>query len=134
MDQSKEMGKQTGFMLRELAHVARGSQGALSRNIGPTFWTNPDIECRPNSDLTQPIAIMDIHGKMDTFVNYYEEWDWKEGEFVDVGTMKDVPSNVAFWAEKENCMEGEATQTPQYEHIIHRDEFGLVLVPFHWNA
>ena len=61
---------------------------------------------------------------MDTFVNYYEEWDWKEGEFVDVGTMKDVPSNVAYWAEKENCMLSSGTQTPTYEQTVHRDELG----------
>ena len=85
------------------------------------------IITNPNSDLNRTIAILDIHGKMDTFVNYYEEWDWKEGEFLNVGTMKDVPSNVAFWAEKEGCTESSSTQQPTYEHIVHRDGFGFQL-------
>merc|ERR1712117_635455 len=69
-------------------------------------------------DLGQSIAVLDIHGKLDTFVNYYEEWDWKEGEFVYVGTMKDVPSNVAYWADKHNCEEASSTEQPQYEHVV----------------
>ena len=68
---------------------------------------------------------MDIHGKLDTFVNYYEEWDWKEGEFINVGTMKDVPSNVAYWADKHNCDEASSTEQPQYEHIVNRDGLGI---------
>ena len=100
-----------------------GRRNAVSRNLWPAFLT---------SDLNKTIAILDIHGKMDTFVNYYEEWDWKEGEFLNVGTMKDVPSNVAYWAEKENCMDSEATQTPQYEHIINRDEFGFAFWVYTW--
>ena len=77
------------------------------------------------SELNQSIAVLDIHGKLDTFVNYYEEWDWKEGEFVNVGTMKDVPSNVAYWADKHNCEEASSTEQPQYEHIVNRDGLGI---------
>ena len=40
-------------------------------------------------------------------------------------TVKDVPSNVAYWAEKENCQTEDSESTQQYEHIIHRDEFDL---------
>ena len=75
--------------------------------------------------MDKNLGILDIHGKADVFVNYYEEWDWKEGEFINVGTMKDVPSNVEYWAEKHNCLDLGTTQAPQYEHIVHRDEFGF---------
>ncbi len=50
-----------------------------------------------------PINIMHIHGDSDSIINYNENWDWKEGEFENVGTMRSVSNLLSFWNTKYNC-------------------------------
>ena len=84
----------------------------------------------PNScERSAPIAIMHMHGEADTMIPYATEWDWKEWD--SVGTMKDIPSLVAFWRDWNDCENTTNTMTEYGEHTVHDQCAGDVQVVHH---
>ena len=72
----------------------------------------------PNSCVQEEnVPIMHIHGLNDPIIAYGNTWDWKSWD--SVGTMKDIPSLVQFWAEKYNCQNESQTESADSLHIFH---------------
>ena len=84
----------------------------------------------PNSCTRKaPIAIMHLHGDRDATIPYASEWDWKAWD--SVGTMKDVPSLVAFWRDWNGCENTADTPTAYGQHTVHDGCAGGVRVEHH---
>ena len=79
-----------------------------------TMPINPD-----SCDQTNPIPIMHVHGKQDSIIAYDIEWDWKAWD--SVGTMRDIPGLVSFWADRYNCKEVTDTTTANARHVVHSE-------------
>lgn len=77
-----------------------------------TMPVNPD-----SCGQVNPVPILHVHGKQDNVIAYDVEWDWKAWDAV--GTMRDIPGLVTFWAEKYSCTEETDTTTGTVQHIIH---------------
>ena len=82
--------------------------------------------------LSGSVAVLHIHGKLDYIIDYDEDWDWKDGEHVGVGTMSNVPGIIDYWAQKSNCQD-ENTHSHLFggddvEHIVHTDCEGDVRI------
>ena len=75
-------------------------------------------------DLEGSIAVMHIHGKLDYIIDYDDDWDWKDGEHTDVGTMSSVPGMIDSWAERANCASSDTEADFFLEHITHEGCFG----------
>lgn len=81
--------------------------------------------CNPERN----IPIMHVHGVNDPIIAYSNTWDWKSWD--SVGTMRDIPSLVQYWADKYNCQnyqDGGSTtntssaissETVSMRHIVH---------------
>ncbi len=80
-------------------------------------------------DLTDPIAVMHIHGDEDSIIPYDSTWDWKAWDAV--GPMQDIPSLISYWDEKLNCADTAQTDTSTGEHIVHSACDGDVRVEHH---
>ena len=65
------------------------------------------------------MAVMHIHGKLDYIIDYDDDWDWKDGEHENVGTMSSVPGMIESWATRADCESSDTTTDFSLEHIIH---------------
>tara|TARA_B100000459_G_scaffold132669_1_gene87571 strand:- start:182 stop:1189 length:1008 start_codon:yes stop_codon:yes gene_type:complete len=79
-------------------------------------------------DLDGRIAVMHIHGKLDFFISYHNDWDWKDGEHEGVGTMSNVPGLIDYWAEKSDCQNSYSHYHFEVEHIVHNECDGDIRV------
>jgi len=72
----------------------------------------------PNSCAQEEnVPIMHIHGLDDPIIAYSNTWDWKSWDTV--GTMRDVPSLVQFWADQYNCQSESQTESADLLHLVH---------------
>lgn len=69
--------------------------------------------------LDGSMAVMHIHGKLDYIIDYDDDWDWKDGEHENVGTMSSVPGMIESWATRADCESSDTTTDFSLEHIIH---------------
>lgn len=70
-------------------------------------------------DLEGHMAVMHIHGKLDYIIDYDDDWDWKDGEHENVGTMSSVPGMIDSWAIRANCESSDTEADLSLEHIVH---------------
>ncbi len=91
-------------------------------------------------NLQGRMSVMHIHGKLDFFIDYHNDWDWKDGEHEGVGTMSNVPDLIDYWAEKSNCQNSYSHYHLEVEHIVHNEcdnnvrveHFGMELHEHTW--
>ena len=57
---------------------------AAVTSFAGTMPVNPE-----SCNLVGSMAVLHVHGKLDYIIDYDEDWDWKDGEHVGVGTMSD---------------------------------------------
>ncbi len=69
--------------------------------------------------LKRHVAVLHGHGEDDPIIAYDNSWDWKAWDAV--GTMRDIPSLVAFWAEKNGCATKADTTAGAVYHEVHTD-------------
>ena len=69
--------------------------------------------CNPGRN----VPIMHIHGVDDPIIAYNNTWDWKAWD--SVGSMRDIPGLVQYWAEKYNCQETKETESDTAAHVVH---------------
>ncbi|MBL6891301.1 MAG: dienelactone hydrolase family protein [Candidatus Poseidoniaceae archaeon] len=74
--------------------------------------------------LDGSMAVMHIHGKLDYIIDYDDDWDWKDGEHENVGTMSSVPGMIDSWASRANCASSNTDADFFLEHITHSGCFG----------
>ncbi|MEL7185529.1 MAG: PHB depolymerase family esterase, partial [Pseudomonadota bacterium] len=63
------------------------------------------------------VPIMHVHGIDDRIIAYDITWDWKAWD--SVGTMRDIPSLVQYWASKYGCQESSETASDTAAHLVH---------------
>jgi poly(3-hydroxybutyrate) depolymerase len=73
--------------------------------------------------LDGSMSVMHIHGKLDYIIDYDDDWDWKDGEHENVGTMSSVPGMIDSWASRANCESSDTDADFFLEHITHSDCF-----------
>ena len=100
---------------------------AAVASFAGTMPVNPET-----CDLIGNVAVMHIHGKLDYIIDYDDDWDWKDGEHEGVGTMRNIPGMIDYWAEKLNCQDDNTHSHlfngDEVEHIVHSDCDGDVRV------
>ena len=81
----------------ELACQMSGRFAAIASFAG----TMPVVH--QSCNLRRHVPIMHIHGTEDPIIQYHRTWDWKAWD--SVGTMRDIPSLIQYWAGKYGCSE-----------------------------
>lgn len=100
------------------------SRFAAVASFAGTMPTNPT-----SCELTDPIAVMHVHGDEDEIIAYDTAWDWKSWDAV--GTMQDIPSLITYWGDKLSCSGVSQAETRSGEHTVHSGCDGDVRVEHH---
>lgn len=69
--------------------------------------------CNPERN----IPILHVHGVQDPIIAYSNTWDWKSWD--SVGTMRDIPSLVQYWADKYKCQNEIETSNEAVAHFVY---------------
>jgi len=118
----------TGFSLGsmftyELACQLSDRFAAIGSAAG-TMPVEPD-DCT----VTDPVAVMHLHGGNDRLIAYGNTWDWKNWD--EVGTMWDVPGLVDHWRTTYSCGQGDVTLEDYGQHENYWSCDGDVRVEHH---
>lgn len=77
----------------------------------------------------EPVALMHIHGEQDEIIPYADPWDWKDWDAV--GTMRDIPGLVQFWADEYACQDASESELGSSTLTVHDGCDGGVRVEHH---
>lgn len=99
---------------------------AAVASFGGSMPVNPE-----SCFLSNNIAVMHIHGKLDLTIDYDEDWEWDDGEHVGVGTMSNIPGMIEDWSERSNCERRDDHYHLEVEHVVYSNCDGGVNIEHH---
>jgi len=106
------VGYSLGSMFSYELACQMSSRFAAIASFAGTMPVSPK-SCDPERN----IPIMHIHGVKDGIIAYSNTWDWKSWD--SVGTMRDIPGLVQYWADKYNCQNENEASNEAVAHFVY---------------